>query len=127
MRHCCEFDAYDIWYLKDNENFTNRTLFIGDCPRCQKHVVVLMQKNAKTNTFMTIKKVGETALKFSHNLISDIIYSRNNVNMMKFKSKPYNWRYGVNKEKKDKDGNIILEQYAKDFYGNSELVKRKDR
>ena len=125
MRHCCEFDAYDIWYLKDNDDYTNRVLFIGDCPICGKHVCILSQRNKKTNSLLTVKKIGESALKFSKNSYKEILYSRNKVNKMALNPKPYGWRYGVNKEKTDKNGNTTIEQYAVDFYGNSELVKKK--
>ena len=123
MRHCCEFDAFDIWYLKDDDEFTNRILFIGDCPVCKKHLAILHQKNKKTNTFLRIKKVGDSAYKFTKETKKDILYSRNSLNKTMFKPKPYGWRYGLNKEKTDKDGNTVTEQYAADFYGNTELVK----
>ena len=124
MRHCCKFDAFDIWYLKESDEFSDRTLFIGDCPICHKHVIELIQRNKKTNTYVTMKKVGESSLKFTKDLIKEILYSRNTVNKMKFKPKPYGWVYGLNKEKTDKNGNRISEQYSADFYGNTELVKR---
>lgn len=124
MRHCCQFDAFDIWYLKDDDEFTNRTLFIGNCPRCNKHIVELYQKNKKTNTVVKIKKVGDSSIAFTKQLASSLIYSRNAVNRMKFKPKPYSWVYGLNKEKKDKNGNVVYEQYSADFYGNTELIKR---
>ena len=125
MRHCCEFDAFDIWYLKDNESFTNRVLFIGDCPICKKHVVILNQKNIKINGFVSVKKIGDSAKKFTKEVKSEIAYTRNKLNKAMFESKPYSWRYGVNKEKTDKNGNKVEEQYAVDFYGNKELVKKK--
>lgn len=124
MRHCCEFDAFDIWYLKDNEEFSNRTLFIGECPRCHKHVSLLHQKNNKTNNTLMVKKVGEASLEFSKSLISEIAYSRNSLNKMKFKAKPYGWKYGINKEKTDKKGKTYLAQYSADFFGNVELIKK---
>ena len=125
MRHCCKFEAFDIWYLKDTEDYTNRTLFIGDCPICNKHVVELIQKNIKTNSISSIKKVGESAIQFTKDVTNDLVYSRNKLNSMKFKPKPYGWRYGVNKLKKSKNGEEFLEQYAVDFFGNSELVNKK--
>jgi len=124
MRHCCEFDAFDIWYLKDNEEYTNRTMFIGDCPICNKHVVHLYQRNNKTNTIIFIKKIGETAYQITKDLYKEIVYSRNALNKMKFNPKPFGWRYGVNKIKSDKNGNKVVEQYAVDFFGNSELIKK---
>lgn len=42
---------------------------------------------------------------------------------MSMKSKPFGWRYGVNRQIKDKSGKQTVEQYAVNFYGNSELVK----
>lgn len=56
MKHCCKFNAFDIWYLKDTEEYTNRTLFIGTCPICGKHVIELIQLRKNTNTYSTIKK-----------------------------------------------------------------------
>ena len=124
MRHCCSFDAFDIWYLIDTPEFLNRTLFIGVCPICNKHVSVLYQKNIKTNSLAVIKKVGESSMDFSEKLISDILYSRNSINKMKFKPKPFGWKYGVNKQKINKDGSVVVEQYSVDFDGNSELIKK---
>ena len=57
-------------------------------------------------------------------VIDEKLYSRNELNKMKFVSKPFGWRYGVNKQKKFKDGSITIEQYAVDFYGNSEMIKK---
>ena len=124
MRHCCEFDAFDIWYLKDNEEFSNRTLFIGDCPICGKHVCVLSQRKIKTNAFMSVKKVGESTADFICGLIKDKLYAKSDINKMKFASKPFGWRYGVNKIASSKNGDKTIEQYAVDFNGNSELIKK---
>jgi len=127
MRHCCEFDAFDIWYLNNTDDYTNRTLYIGVCPICNKNVAILVQKRSKTNGIVTVKKVGQTALVFVSELKKDKTFSRNSLNRMKLKPKPYGWKYGINKEKKDKDGNVSVNQYAVDFFGNSELVKKVNR
>ena len=42
MRHCCEFKADDIYYLKETNLYTNRKLSIGFCPICQKPVSELV-------------------------------------------------------------------------------------
>ena len=125
MRHCCEFDALDVWYLKDDDKYTSRTLFIGICPICKKHVAHLFQKNIKTNSCVFIKKVGEASKTFAKDLIKEIVFTRNAVNKMKFQPKPYGWKYGVNKEKISKSGEVAIKQYSADFYGNKELVKEK--
>lgn len=124
MRHCCEFEAFDIWYLKNTEEFSDRTLYIGICPICKKHVSLLIQRKIKTNSYITIKKAGESARDFTMSLGKEKITSRNEINKMKFDTKPFGWRYGVNKEIKSKDGKISIEQYAKDFDGNTELIKK---
>jgi len=123
MRHCCNFDASDIWYLNDNEDYTNRTLFIGVCPICGKNVCELSQRKIKTNSFFSVKKVGESAADFIINLAQDKQYARSDINKMKFVSKPFGWRYGVNRFVSSKNGSSI-EQYAVDFNGNSELIKK---
>jgi len=123
MRHCCEFEAYDIWYLKDTDEFSNRVLYFGTCPICNKYVAKLVQRRIKTNIYLTIKKVGDSALAYMKTCCKEKIFSRNEVNKMKLKPKPYGWRYGVNKEITKKDGGKTLRQYAKDFLGNTELIK----
>ncbi|MCR5265980.1 MAG: hypothetical protein K6E29_05240 [Cyanobacteria bacterium RUI128] len=124
MRHCCEFDAFDIWYLKDDEEFSDKVVFIGVCPICKKQVAVMTKRKIKTNSIISLKKAGDTVGSFLKEISKEVVYSRNDLNKMKFTSKPFGWKYGVNKEKKDKNGNKIIEQYAKDFYGNKELVKK---
>ena len=43
-------------------------------------------------------------------------------NYLRFKSKPFGWKYGVNKLTKA-NGKERVKQYAYDFYGNKELIK----
>ena len=43
-------------------------------------------------------------------------------NYAKFKSKPFGWKFGLNKCIKSGKKEVI-KQYACDFYGNRELVK----
>ena len=124
MKHCCNFEAHDIWYLKDTEEFSNRVLLIWNCPICGKHLCELYQKSNLTNSIVSQKRVGSSTKDFISSLIDEKLYSRNELNKMKFVSKPFGWRYGVNKQKKSKDGSITIEQYAVDFYGNSEMIKK---
>ena len=87
----------------------------------------MTKRKIKTNSIITIKKIGEIVPEFLRELSKDVLYSRNEINKMKFNSKPFGWRYGINKEKTDKKGNKTIEQYAKDFYGNTELVKKSGK
>ncbi len=52
----------------------------------------------------------------------DILYSMKQCNYQKFKSKPFGWKYGVNKSVKIR-GEERVRQYACDFYGNKRINK----
>lgn len=125
MRHCCDFEALDIWYLKDNEKFNQRIIYLGTCPICEKLVVFLSQKNIETGVFVSVKKAGDSAKDFLKKHSKEVVFSKSSVNKQKFKTKTHGWKYGVNKYKSDGSGSTILEQYAVDFHGNVELIKKK--
>ena len=54
---------------------------------------------------------------------NDIVYSLKEINYLKSKSKPFGWKYGLNKVIKSGKREVV-QQYACDFYGNKELIKR---
>ncbi len=121
MRHCCQFKADDIYYLEETSLFVNRKLSIGFCPICQKPVAELVEISFTG----AIKRNRASGIKANDLLISlknQIKYSMRECNYRKIKSKPYGWKYGVNKSAKIK-GKEYIRQYAKDFYGNIELIK----
>ena len=123
MRHCCSFNPTDIYYLKENEIYHSRTLSIGFCPICGKPVCELAQWR-----FDGIPDKKSFAGIFANDIVielsDEIDYSMREVNYRKFKSKPYGWRYGVNKSYLNKKtGEEKISQYACDFYGGKELVK----
>lgn len=121
MRHCCEFKADEIYYLKETSLYVYRKLAIGFCPNCQKPVAELVQ----TTFTGTIERLRETGFKANELVVSlkdQIDYSMRECNYLKFKSKPYGWKYGVNRSVKI-GGKERVRQYAKDFYGNKELIK----
>ncbi len=123
MRHCCAFDALDIWYLKNDDKFCNRVLYIGFCPHCKKPVLELIQQNKETHTYSFLKKIGPKASSYAKELIPQKLYARSDVYKNKYTSMPFGWRYGVNKEIKLAQGVSVIRQYASDFYGNKALVK----
>lgn len=123
MRHCCSFDALDIWYLKNDDIFCNRVLYIGFCPHCKKPVIELIQQNKKSHAYSLLKKVGLTAHSFAKKLISEKIYARSDIYKKKFKTQPFGWKYGVNKEIFIDSGKSLIKQYSSDFYGNKTLIK----
>ena len=124
MKHCVNFQPYDIWFLQDNELFSHRKLFLGLCPKCSKPVLELVQFNILTNQPSVTKKIGYSAHDFAESLKTQVMYSLSECNRLKFKSKPFSWVYGINKERKLKNGNTIAYQYASDFFDNKVLVKQ---
>ncbi len=121
MRHCCSFRADDIYFLKETNLFTTRKLSIGFCPICYKPIAELLQIRFDGKT----EKKIETGLRANDLMLSlkdDILYSSRECNYLKFKAKPFGWKYGVNKLANIK-GKERIKQYAYDFYGNSEVVK----
>ena len=121
MRHCCKFKADEIYYLVETPLFTHRKLSIGFCPICKKPVAEFIEISF-TGSVERVRVSGLKANNFVMNLKDQIKYSMSECNYLRFKSKPYGWKYGVNKSVKVKDKEYVR-QYAKDFYGNKELIK----
>lgn len=122
MRHCCKFNADDIYYLCENAMYKQRLLHIGFCPICHKPVAELHQIRfdgvIDKETFVGIK-ANEICIKIQKEIEST--WQQNNY--LKVKQKPTGWKYGENKEVKS-GGKKVVRQYARDFYGNKELVKQ---
>ena len=121
MRHCCQFKADDIYYLKETNLYVTRKLNIGFCPICSKPVAELVEISF-TGGVERYRASGIKANELVIKLKDQIKYSMSECNYRKFKSKPFGWKYGLNKAVKIK-GKECLRQYAKDFYGNKELIK----
>ena len=121
MRHCCAFKATEIYYLKETNLYVRRKLSIGFCPICRKPVAELFEVRFD-GVVDTLTKVGIRANKLALKLEPEILYSMSECNYRRFKSKPYGWKYGINKSVKNK-GKESLKQYACDFYGNKEVIK----
>lgn len=118
MRHCCKFKAEDIYFLGDDPIYKMQQLSFGFCPICGKPVAEL-HKIRFDDVIENEKYVGIKANDIVMRLHSKIEYSMQSVNYQKVKQKPTGWKYGVNKQRKN--GNV--QQYAKDFFGNTELIK----
>ena len=121
MRHCCKFKADDIYYLKETNLFTRRKLSIGFCPICQKPVAELVEVRFD-GVIKRVRTSGYKAQELALNLKDQIEYSQQECNYLRCKSRPYGWKYGVNKAVKI-NGNEKIKQYAYDFYGNKEVIK----
>lgn len=121
MRHCCKFKADEIYYLEETGLFVNRKLSIGFCPICNKPVAELVEISF-TGAVERNRASGIKAHELLLSLKDQIVYSMRECNYLKIKSKPYGWKYGVNKSVKIRNREYVR-QYAKDFYGNKELIK----
>ena len=122
MRHCCQFYPDDVYYLADNELYSSRKLSIGFCPICNKPVAELVEwrfDGKYKQTSVSGIKANDLMLKNKN----DIVYSLKEINYLKSKSKPFGWKYGLNKVIKSGKRKVV-QQYACDFYGNKELIKR---
>ena len=121
MRHCCEFKADEIYYLEENNLYSKRKLSVGFCPICLKPVAELLELRFDGE----VKKSSLAGIK-ANDLLNEykdeILYSMKECNYLKFKAKPYGWKYGINKSVKI-NGKEKVRQYACDFYGNKELIK----
>lgn len=121
MRHCCQFRPDDIYYLQDNDNYSSRKLSIGFCPICGKPVAELIQwrfdGKLDRDSYAGIK-ANDLMIKHKN----EIVYSMKEFNCSRFKSRPFGWKYGINKNVKSGRKDLV-KQYAADFYGNKELIK----
>lgn len=101
MRHCCEFKPDDTYYLYETPIYVLRKLSIGFCPICQKPVSELVEISF-TGSVERTKCVGYKAQALMLKLSEQINYSARECNYRKIKSKPFGWKYGVNKSVKIK-------------------------
>ena len=121
MRHCGKFKADDIYYLYETAMYTTRKLSIGFCPICGKPVAEIC-KIRFDGVMEREYFVGIKANDIVRNLQDEIDYSATECNYRKMKSKPFGWKYGLNKAVKVR-GQEKIKQYACDFYGNKEVIK----
>lgn len=125
MRYCrCGNDILKknirIWELKDSKDFTNRKIAIADC-RCGNHLAKLYQERISDGQLFVNEYQGTEAIKViareAKRLISETYETP--------KQALSGWIYGVNKEIKNKKGEVTqIRQYAASFFNSRELVKK---
>lgn len=121
MRHCCKFKPDDIYYLSETNLYVFRKLSMGFCPICQKPVAELYEvrfDGAVSRDYASGVDAQNLVMKHK----DSILYSMSECNYRRFKSKPFGWKYGLNKSVKI-NGAERVRQYACDFYGNKEIIK----
>ncbi|MCQ2740040.1 MAG: hypothetical protein MJ237_07425 [bacterium] len=121
MKHCCSFKPLDVYYLKEDELHTKQQLSVGFCPLCDKPVAELYSVRFDGK----IEKISKAGIKANEILTKykdKILYSMQECNYSRFMSRPFGWKYGINKNVKI-NGKEHIKQYSSDFYGNTELIK----
>lgn len=118
MYHCIKFKADEIYYLEDTDFYENRILSVGFCPLCNKPVLELVEQSFTGGINKTVVS-GISANNMLLSLKDSIVRSAKTV-CRRTKTRPFGWKYGINKC--GKDGKI--RQYACDFYGNKEFIKK---
>lgn len=121
MKHCCVFKADDCYFLTETGLYPVRKLYIGFCPICGKPVAELVSVRFD-NLIERRVCAGVKANDLLVLLKDSVLYSMKECNYRRFKSKPFGWKYGINKTSNIK-GQEKIRQYACDFYGNKELIK----
>lgn len=99
------------WFLKDIDNFINRSIEIARCDICNKEVVQLTETRISDNKIFIDIQTGKKAKRI-------INRERKRIDYIVTKPKSYagGWIYGVNKERKNKYGKITsIKQYAYDY------------
>ena len=99
------------WFLKDIDNFINRSIEIARCEICNKEVVQLTETRISDNKIFIDIQTGKKAKRI-------INRERKRIDYIVTKPKSYagGWIYGVNKERKNKYGKITsIKQYAYDY------------
>lgn len=110
----------EIIELKDSEQFENRLVFKSVCYRCREQIA----------TFLEIRKSDKKAFlkKLSQSELSDLIRKekRNILKYDKYNNTYSNWRYGINKEIKNKYGKVLkIRQYGADYGTNKKELEKE--
>lgn len=117
---CCRIkqEAMIRLFLKPNKQFRDRKLEVIKCLKCGALIAELTQFNIQKQEYEIIRPKSKKTSKFLIKLQQE----NEELKMPEIKTgtkSNMNWIYGVNKEKKN--GKIY--QYAKNFNGQSKLVK----
>ena len=118
MYHCVKFNPDAVYQLAETDLYEKRILSIGFCPACNKPVAELTEYSFTGALNKTVAS-GINAQNMMISLKDSILRSTEAV-CRTTKYKPYGWKYGINRC--DKNGKV--RQYACDFYGNKELIKK---
>ena len=114
-------NVLEIQELEDIKDFTDRLLIIGKCKVCNSDIALLVEIRKADNKTFIDNLHGNNAKKVIKRE-SKRIKNKQNLSSEKQLN---GWVYGVNKEIKDKKGNIKrVRQYACDYSTNKKRLEK---
>lgn len=121
--HCnMRFRPSEIQFLYNNEFFTHRRIELGNCPKCGKLQVRLVEKRVTDGQWFDTVYSKQKAEKMLKAHRDEIEYTSNS--FQKPNKTLHGFRYGENYERVNKKtGEVTIIQKACDFHGNKEVVK----
>lgn len=124
MIHCNQrLKAYDVWVLKDISGKTNRKIWLFQCDKCKKILLLKEFKSTKTHKFYQSTLTGKDAINFLFQIEKDVLVKESKLAYLAITQSTFGWVYGENKEVYDDKGNIIdTKMYACDFFGNKKEI-----
>lgn len=110
-------DVIEIIDLADLEHFENRLLLIGKCEVCKKDIAQLIEIRKEDEKVFVNNFWANSAKKIIKKEFKRIKIKTNN------KIKFYGFAYGINKEMKNKKGEVVrIKQYSTDFKSDNKLL-----
>lgn len=109
------------WILQDIKGFTERKMAVAKCPICSKYHAFLSEKRTYDNKIFSQKIENKFVKKVLKREALRILQRNYFVNSLSLNG----WIYGINKEIKNKRGEITqTRQYSSDFKGNKKIVRK---
>ncbi|MDD3238235.1 MAG: hypothetical protein PHV37_09090 [Candidatus Gastranaerophilales bacterium] len=123
LNHCKNFKEYDIWFLDDTKQFSERKLYLGRCPVCLKDIARLDEKRISDGKVFQDKATGfKQVERLCQKVKHQIKITQQEITIKK--GKPFGLCYCSNKEIHNKRGEVIeIRRRRCDFYGQNEIIK----
>ena len=121
--HCnMRLRSDEILFLYDNDKYIRRKLyFVNECPVCQKPLAMLVQTRISDNKkFKTLYK-KEAALKAFEKYLQETNYKSTDV--PKTSGETFGLCYGEYTEQRRNGKVVKIKEKAKDFFGNTKVLK----
>jgi hypothetical protein len=123
FEHCqVKFRPKDVWFLYDNKDFFNRYIFIGQCPKCKKLFVKILQTRMIDNEKFETVQVGKRASRILTQNVTQVRIKQSEIAQKRAKAitlKGIN--YGTNVEYKNGD----IAQYSTSFVCDKKILVQK--